>query len=220
MKNGLWNSLPTFLFALASADDLPAICEFLAPFVERQQLLQRTDSEIGTLIKHGFIACSGSTIIGFAAVEVYSQAGGDQALAVAPSFQRQGIGHHLVQMCVERAQRENVVELMAITSSEALFMDCGFHYSLPNQKRGCSSTPRSIDEHVGEPRGKPKESRRVSFDVASFHASPVDQLKSVGKPKETRSVSEGFFDFSNKPPSLCDTSTSSSRILKAQHLRA
>ncbi|MCA9107180.1 MAG: GNAT family N-acetyltransferase [Planctomycetales bacterium] len=133
---------PNVSFRAASADDLPAICEFLAPFVERQQLLQRTDSEIGTLIKHGFIACSGSTIIGFAAVEVYSRKLAEiQALAVAPSFQRQGIGHHLVQMCVERAQRENVVELMAITSSEALFMDCGFHYSLPNQKRALFINP-------------------------------------------------------------------------------
>ena len=38
--------------------------------------------------------------------------------------------------------------------------------------------------------------------------APVDQLKSVGKPKETRSVSEGFFDFSNKPPTRHATNTS------------
>ena len=36
----------------------------------------------------------------------------------------------------------------------------------------------------------------------------MNQLKSVAKPKETRSVSEGFFDFPNKPTTRYDTNTS------------
>lgn len=133
---------PNVSFREATPDDLDAVSEFLHPFVESKHLLQRTQSEYATLLKHGFIACAGATIVGFASIEVYSRKLAEiQALAVATSFQRQGIGHHLVQLCVERAKRENVVELMAITASENLFMDCGFEYSLPNQKRALFINP-------------------------------------------------------------------------------
>lgn len=134
--------VPNVSFREARPEDLEAVFAFLAPFVESQQLLRRTETEVATLLRHGFVAVSGDSIVGFAAVEIYSRKLAEiQALAVAPAFQRQGIGHHLVQLCVERARRENVVELMAITASESLFMDCGFDYSLPNQKRAVFINP-------------------------------------------------------------------------------
>ena len=37
------------------------------------------------------------------------------------------------------------------------------------------------------------------LDVAHFTLRPRRPIQSRRKPKETRSVSEGFFDFSNKP---------------------
>jgi len=133
---------PNISFRESRPEDLAPLTEFLQPFVEAQQLLQRTSDELATLLKHGFVAISGTAVVGFAAVEIYSRKLAEiQALAVAPAFQRQGLGHRLVQLCVERAQREKVVELMAITASEQLFMDCGFDYSLPNQKRAVFINP-------------------------------------------------------------------------------
>ncbi len=133
---------PNIDFRDSAPEDLDALEAFLAPFVEGKYLLQRTRDELATLLKHGFVAYSGSAIVGFAAVEIYSRKLAEiQALAVAPAFQRQGIGHRLVQLCVERASRERVVELMAITASDHLFMDCGFDYSLPNQKRALFINP-------------------------------------------------------------------------------
>ena len=44
-------------------------------------------------------------------------------------------------MCVERAKRENVVELMAITASEKLFSEVGFQYTLPDLKRALFVKP-------------------------------------------------------------------------------
>ena len=129
-------------YGSATSDDLDAIIAFLQPFVDSQHLLPREVQEYGVLVKHGFVAMSGDEMVGFAAVEIYSRKLAEiQALAVSPLFQRQGIGHRLVEMCVARAKEENVVELMAITASERLFADCGFHYTLPNLKRALFVNP-------------------------------------------------------------------------------
>ena len=74
-------------------------------------------------------------IVGFAAVEIYSKKLSEiQCLAVAAENQGQGLGKQLIGRCVERAEKLGVLELMAITASEKLFVDCGFHDALPNQK--------------------------------------------------------------------------------------
>lgn len=132
----------------ATLDDLEMVNQFLEPFVEQESLLPRTDSEIATLLKHGFIAevlrdeCLRT--IGFAAVEIYSRKLAEiQALAVAPDYQGKGVGKALVNRCVERARNENVLELMAISSSEEFLKLCGFDYSLPNQKRALFIHPQT-----------------------------------------------------------------------------
>ena len=58
-----------------------------------------------------------------------------QALGVALPWRGHGLGKQLVQLCVELARERGVYELMAITASEHLFRDCGFDYSLPDQKK-------------------------------------------------------------------------------------
>nr|WP_286178222.1 GNAT family N-acetyltransferase [Rhodopirellula sp. JC639] len=74
--------------------------------------------------------------VGFSAVEVYSPKLAElQCLAVHPDFQRFGVGRRLVQMCVDRARDLGIMEIMAISSSDRFLENCGFHYSLPDQKR-------------------------------------------------------------------------------------
>ena len=120
----------------ATIDDLDAIAKFLRPFVERQQILHRSEQELRVLLRHGFVATDVDATVGFAAVEIYSPKLAEiQCLCVLDSYRGQGLGRKLVQLCVERATEENVCELMAITAKESLFEDCGFHYSLPGQKR-------------------------------------------------------------------------------------
>ncbi len=128
-------------------EDLPALKEFLKPFFEKQFILTRTDDELATLIRHGFVATSDEDrIVGFAAIEIYSQKLAEvQSLAVSPDFQGRGIGRDLVERCVGRARAEGVLELMAITATEKLFRDIGFDYSLPNQKRAVFMQTRSLD---------------------------------------------------------------------------
>lgn len=125
-----------FQFREASADDVAGLHEFLEPFFEAQRLLERTESELLKLVQNGFVIQSREQVVGFAAIEVYSWKMAEiQCLAVAPDCRGRGLGKRLIQLCVERARELNVHELMAITSSEKPFTDCGFHYSLPDQKR-------------------------------------------------------------------------------------
>jgi len=125
-----------FQFENATQDDLAAVQAFLQPFMDKQNLLQRTSVELQILLKHGFICKAQDKIVGFAAFEMYSKKLGEiQCLAVDSEFRRQGIGGQLVKMCVQRAREQKVKEVLAISASEEMFRSCGFDYSLPDQKR-------------------------------------------------------------------------------------
>lgn len=122
--------------------DLPAICVLIQPFVDQRILLARSEDEMALLASRGFVAEVNGEIVGFVALEIYSRKLAElQCLAVAGKCQGQGIGKRLVRAVVELARANNVVELMAITASEQLFYDCGFHYALPDQKKAVFINP-------------------------------------------------------------------------------
>ena len=130
------NAESQFEFSDASDDNLEEVQNFLQPFMDRQELLQRTSIEMQLLLKHAFLCRIDGELVGFVALEIYSKKLGEiQCLAVHPDVRRQGIGAQLVKRSVQRAQDEKVKELMAISASEQMFFSCGFDYSLPNQKR-------------------------------------------------------------------------------------
>ncbi len=129
-------SPPSIEYRNAALDDIPKLQRFLEPFVTAKQILPRSDEDLGVLIRHGFVAESGSEIVGFAALEIYSRKLSEiQALAVSATMQGKGVGSELVKRCIGRAKAEGILELMAITASDNLFRNAGFDYSLPNQKR-------------------------------------------------------------------------------------
>ena len=127
---------PEFQIHDATQDDLASVQAFLQPFMDDQQLLQRTSLELQLLLKHGFICRHQDRIVGFAAFEMYSKKLGEiQCLAVNAEFRRMGVGSGLVKKCIQRAREQKVKEVLAISASEDMFRACGFDYSLPNQKR-------------------------------------------------------------------------------------
>lgn len=134
------------VFRLATLDDVPKLQEMLELFVRQHKLLRRTPEELAVLTKHGFIAELNDEIVGFCAVEVYSRKLAEiQSLAVATHCQGKGIGRKLVMMCLDRARELDVMEVLAITSSEEFLRGCGFDYSLPDQKKAmfCQLRPRT-----------------------------------------------------------------------------
>jgi amino-acid N-acetyltransferase len=130
------DSAPKIEIRDAHKDDLNALQTFLKPFVEAKHILPRSDEDLLTLVRHGFVAERDGNVVGFAALEIYSKKLAEiQSLAVAKSLQGQGVGTQLVEACVARARQENVLELMAITAKENLFRKVGFDFFMPNQKR-------------------------------------------------------------------------------------
>ena len=126
----------------ANHDDLAEAQAFLTPFMDGRLLLQRTSLELELLLKHAFKALYGGQIVGFCALEIYSKKLAEiQCLAVSSKFRRMGLGVKLVQRCIERARDEKIKELMAISSTDEMFMACGFDYALPNQKRALFIQP-------------------------------------------------------------------------------
>ena len=120
----------------ARNEDVPALQDFIRPFVESDRLLPRTTGELTSLIEHGFVAELQNRIAGFAALEIYSAKLAEvRSLAVAPIHQGRGIGRRLIDACIDRAREQNILEVMAITATEEFFQKCGFDYTLPGQKK-------------------------------------------------------------------------------------
>ncbi len=128
--------MPDVTYRHVDFHDLDQLAEFIEPFVAVGKLLPRTRDELEELVRNGFLAEIDGEIVGFAALEVYSRKLSEiRSLAVAPNLQGSGIGRVLVRMCVDRATELNVLEVMAITSSEEFFRNCGFDFTLPGEKK-------------------------------------------------------------------------------------
>jgi amino-acid N-acetyltransferase len=131
----------------ARIEDVPDIARLIEPHVKQRKLLPRSVEELRDLTQNGFAAESDGQIVGFAAVEIYSKKLAEvQCLAVAPGYQRRGIGKLLVEACVRCAREHDILELMAITASDQFLKECGFDYSLPDQKRALFVNTRASRE--------------------------------------------------------------------------
>lgn len=120
----------------AEQRDCTALVPFIHAFVEQQKLLPRTETEVNELVEHGFVAECDGRIVGFSALEIYSSKMAEiRSLAVDASLQGCGIGRKLVDACVELARSEDILEVMAITSSDEFFQSCGFDFTLPGEKK-------------------------------------------------------------------------------------
>ena len=117
-------------------DDLQGILELLDPFIEQDVLLPRSEGELIDLLATSFVAVDGLRLIGYVSLEIYSiKLAEIRSLAIAREFQRHRIGQRLVAACVDLARRKDIIEVMAITSNEDFFRQCGFDFTLPGEKK-------------------------------------------------------------------------------------
>jgi N-acetylglutamate synthase-like GNAT family acetyltransferase len=120
----------------ATPADTKAIHACIEPFVAEKKVLRRTFNELETLIPQYLVAEAEGRIVGCVVLEVYSPKLAEiRSLVVAEECQGLGIGKRMVDACVERAKREHIFEVMAITSQDGFFQGCGFDYTLPGEKR-------------------------------------------------------------------------------------
>jgi N-acetylglutamate synthase-like GNAT family acetyltransferase len=142
----------------ADSDDLPALADFIEPFVAAQKILPRTTGELNDLISGGFVAEQAGRIVGFVALEVYSAKLAEvRSLVVDPRTQGQGIGRRLIEACVDRAHALNILEVMAITSEEAFFQSCGFDFTLPGEKKALFIQTRNQRVESGESKAESRK---------------------------------------------------------------
>lgn len=120
----------------ATQDDIEHLVTFIARFVEAGKLLPRTIDELEELLGSFFLAEIDGQIVGTAALEIYSRKLAEiRSLAVDPIAQGRGVGRKLVGACVELAEEREIYEIMAISSSEDFFLNCGFDFTLPNERK-------------------------------------------------------------------------------------
>lgn len=136
---------PDIIVRPLASTDVEELSRFIEPFVREGRLLPRTQDELDDLVPNGFVAMADGRIVGVAALEVYSKKLAElRSLAVAPEYRRMGVGRALVQKCVERATQLNVLEVMAVTSSEEFFRGCGFDFTLPGEKKALFIQTRDV----------------------------------------------------------------------------
>lgn len=135
-----------FVVREARRKDIPQLRTLVQQFVAANRLLRRTTRELQDLIPTGFVATVDEQIVGFAALEVYSAKLAEiRSLAVHHDFQDRGIGRALVARCIELARSRRILEVMAITSTDGFFRNCGFDFTLPGEKKALFIQTR--DEH-------------------------------------------------------------------------
>ena len=120
----------------ATDADIDAIAACIDPFVAEGKVLRRTFGELKGLIPHYMVAEAEGRIVGCVVLEVYSPKLAEiRSLVVSPECQGRGVGKRLVDCCVERAKALKIFEVMAISSKDEFFQNCGFDYTLPGEKR-------------------------------------------------------------------------------------
>ncbi len=120
----------------ATKNDLHAIIACIEPFVAEGKVLPRTLDELEGLIPNYVVAEVDNRIVGCAVLEVYSKKLAEiRSLVVSPGFQGLGLGKRLVEELLLVAKRQEILEVMAITSRDSFFQTCGFDYTLPGEKK-------------------------------------------------------------------------------------
>ncbi len=138
-------SPPSVVVRPARGADVRPLAELIAPFVEQKKLLPRTIDELALLLPNYFVAEDAGKIVGCAALEIYSSKLAElRSLVVDPAYQGLGVGKRLVEACVDRAREEQILEVMAITSSEDFFKSCGFDFTLPGEKKALFLQTREV----------------------------------------------------------------------------
>lgn len=138
---------PDVIVRRATISDVAELSKFIEPFVQQGRLLRRTTMELEILVAHCYVAVYEGRIVGCAALEIYSHKLAElRSLAVSPEVRRMGIGQRLVTACVDAAKKLNILEVMAITSSEEFFKTCGFDFTLPGEKKALFIQTRELEQ--------------------------------------------------------------------------
>ncbi len=122
----------------AQVHDVPDIYELMLPFMANQTLIKRDKDDIFEHLQEFVVASHGDTILGVAALHIYSGNLAEvRSLVVSPAHQKHGIGQALVNKCEQLALEIGVGCIFALTYVDHFFIKQGYHVvnkeSLPHK---------------------------------------------------------------------------------------
>ena len=111
----------------AKISDVPQMHKLINEFAARDEMLARSLSEIYENIRDYFVFREGQQLIACAALHVsWSDLAEIKSVAVAEDRQRQRIGAHLVEACLEEAKGLGIATIFCLTYKPAFFEKFGF----------------------------------------------------------------------------------------------
>jgi amino-acid N-acetyltransferase len=109
----------------ATSADIPGIKALIA--ANPQTILPRSDDEMASLIEGFWVAEHEGKVVGCCCLEVYSPKIAEiRTVIVHESVRGMGFGAQLVKVAADEAERQNIREVMVVTSSPEYFTKLGF----------------------------------------------------------------------------------------------
>ena len=94
-------------------------------------LIERTEEEITKFIPSFYVLEDNGEIIGCSSLEIYSPRLGElRSIAIRKNRRGEGLGRTLVQKTLEEVKKENVKEILVVTSNPEFFKKLDFQHSL------------------------------------------------------------------------------------------
>ena len=113
------------MIRIARPDDIPTILAMVEKNLNT--LLPRSKENYQELLKSTFVAEEDGVIAGSCILEVYSPKIAEiRTLVVGEEFRGRGIGRQLVEAAVAEAKRQNIYEIMVVTSNVPFFQSLNF----------------------------------------------------------------------------------------------
>lgn len=111
----------------AVAADVEAMHALQAEFVASRILLARSIEQIRATIDHYVVAEADRAIVATGMLKVYSADLAEVcALAVAPAYQKHGLGRRIVHALLDDAQAQGIHRVIALTLQDKFFHRLGF----------------------------------------------------------------------------------------------
>lgn len=79
-------------------------------------------------VEEFFVVVVDGEVVGCCALEVYSKRLAEiRSLVVKEEYQRKGIGKKLISLCLKKAKKLKIFEVLSVTSAVGLFESAGFN---------------------------------------------------------------------------------------------
>ncbi len=113
------------MLRLAKHSDISGILALVRMYPDK--LLPRSEKDYHDLIPTTWVVEEKGMIVGCASLEVYSPKIAEvRSVAVHPEYKGKGFGAALIGAAVEEARKQNIHEIMVVTSSPEYFRSLGF----------------------------------------------------------------------------------------------